>query len=111
MAQKKRFISIVVAYVFIVAFMLPTAFQLYHHFDDHGHVVCNDQSTHLHKTTDKCKVCDFHFTPFNFEVIHYPELSEVSISTKVEKQSSSLLLHSFTITNKQLRAPPQYLVS
>ena len=88
--------------------MLPTAVQLFHVLEGHEHVACTDQKTHVHATKEKCEICSFHFTSFNFEA---EKISDVVVQKQFVERAidfTSLLFHSFKITNAQLRAPPVF---
>jgi len=95
--------------VLLCTLMLPTFIQISHIFQGHEDVVCTDQRTHFHKDVSDCQICDFNFTPLNYDIAEYPDLVLTDIPLKVEKQFSSILFHSFKITNTQLRAPPHFL--
>ncbi|WP_297798608.1 hypothetical protein [uncultured Eudoraea sp.] len=99
----------VASLVLLCALMLPTVIQISHIFQGHESVICTNQSTHFHNDVSDCQICDFNFTPLDYDIVEYPDLVFADIPLKVEKQFSSLLFHSFKITNTQLRAPPHFL--
>lgn len=100
----------IVSMLLLIVLMLPTAVQFSHVFEGHEHILCNKKSSHIHQDVPDCQICDFHLASFNYDVVDYPDLLLPNIPTKVEKSFSTLLFHSFKITNTQLRAPPYFLV-
>lgn len=109
MEFKKQLGKITVALLLFAAFMLPTAIQFFHLFEDHHeHVACKEISTHIHQDEPDCQIYNFHVASFNYDIVAYPSLSQPIIPVKITNDFSSLQLHSFNITNTQLRAPPIY---
>jgi len=99
----------IVALVLFIAFMLPIAIQFFHMFDDnHEHITCTEQKTHIHKSITKCEVCSFHLVSINYDIAKYPDLLLPKIPVKNQTNFDSLWLNSFKVTNKQLRAPPVF---
>ncbi len=103
---KKQFGKNIAALLLFVAFMLPPALQFIHVLEGHEHITCNERSTHIHKSIAKCEICSFHLASFNYDIAEYPELLRSTIPVKINDNVASLKLHSFKITNTQLRAPP-----
>lgn len=98
--------NILVVLLFVV-FMLPTAIQFFHLFDEaHEHITCTEKKDHLHQSTTNCDICSFHFTAFNYDLAPYPNFILPTIPVKEEASFASLQYHSFKITNTRLRAPP-----
>lgn len=108
MGLKKQFGKSIAAFVLLTALMLPGAVQFFHMLEGHEHVVCTDKEIHVHQTIEKCEVCSFHFTPFNFDTADFPDLEVPKVFVKRTIDFASLLFHSFKITNTQLRAPPVF---
>jgi hypothetical protein len=106
MDYKKQIGKSISALLLLVALMLPTSIQFIHMLEDHEEVVCTDQTPHIHKTIIKCEVCSFYLASFNYENAEHPDLLLPIILQKTEVNFTSLLPHSFTITNTQLRGPP-----
>ena len=106
MNLRKQFGKSIAALLLFVALMLPTAIQFFHLLEGHEHVACNNFSTHIHKSIEKCETCTFHLSSLNYDIAEYPDLLAPTIPVKINQDFSSLLLHSFKITNTQLRAPP-----
>jgi len=72
---KTKVTQILVATIFSLALLLPTAVQFAHTFEGHEHKACTDISTHLHEKQLNCSICDFHFSIFAFtpqEVLDFP---------------------------------------
>ena len=90
----------------LLALVFPTAIQISHMVEGHDDVVCNDHSTHFHKTEKTCEVCAFQLTPLSYDIVKYPDLLLVQISVKLSTIFTPLQFHHSTLTNKQLRAPP-----
>jgi hypothetical protein len=108
MAKGSQIKHAITSLVLFCALMLPTVIQISHIFQDHDTVICNNQNTHIHNEVSNCQICDFNLTSLNYQIGEYPDLVLADIPQKVEKQFSSLLFHSFKITNTQLRAPPVF---
>ena len=105
---KKQIGKNVITLLLFAAFMLPTAIQFFDMFEDHEHITCTEKTTHIHKSIEKCDVCDFHLVSFNYDIVIYPDLILPKIPIKVDANLASLQFHSFKITNTQLRAPPVF---
>ncbi len=106
----KQFIQVFFALLLTFALMLPAAIQFSHVFEDHEHVVCNDQqSTHYHETSQDCSVCHFHQQSFNYELLSYVEIIEIYNTKKIESHFSSSR-HDFKINSHHLRGPPSILI-
>lgn len=72
---KTKVTQVLVATIFSLALLLPTAVQFAHTFEGHEHKACTDISTHLHEKQLECSICDFHFSIFNFTPLEVPEFS------------------------------------
>lgn len=112
MKIKEQIGKIIVALVLFSAFMVPTTIKFVHLFEGHDHtiVICKNHSkSHIHKHETKCEICCNFFTPLNYEASKNTS-KEVyaTIIVKSEENFAPLQLHSFKITNTQLRAPPIY---
>lgn len=106
MDYKKQIGKNILALLLFAALMAPTAFQFFYMFEGHEHITCTEKTTHIHNSVTKCDICDFHLASFNYDIAKYPDLLIPNIPVKVDVRFTSLQLHSFTITNTQLRAPP-----
>jgi hypothetical protein len=106
MDYKKKRAKNIAALLLFVALMLPSAIQFSHLFEGHEHVTCTEQTTHFHESNVECEVCSFQIASVNYEIVKYPNLVALKIYVKFERSLVSLKLHSFKITNTQLRAPP-----
>ncbi len=96
----------IAALLLFAALMLPTAIQFSHIFEGHEHIACTEHKTHIHKTVVKCDICHFQVASFKYDIFEYPNLLLPKIPVTIEANFASLQLHSFNITNTQLRAPP-----
>ncbi|WP_051285132.1 hypothetical protein [Aequorivita capsosiphonis] len=105
MILKKDIFKIVIAAIFSLALLFPTAVKFAHTFEDHEHEVCTDLSVHIHKKQLDCSICDFHFSIFSFEAQSLPEFTVINSfhTTKI-----IYLLPEFTTNNIHyfLRGPP-----
>lgn len=106
MYYKKQIGKNVITLLFLAVLMLPTAIQFFDMFEDHEHITCTEKTTHIHKSIEKCDVCDFHLVSFNYDIAKYPDLLLSKVPLKVDENFASSQFHSFNITNTQLRAPP-----
>ncbi|MFH6602466.1 hypothetical protein ACEZ3G_03185 [Maribacter algicola] len=111
MSTQKKIGHIIAALMLLAALMLPTTVQFFHIVDGESHeqVECKDQSTHIHQGVPDCQVCQFHLASFNYDLARYSDFTPTIVPSRVENQFRVLRLHSFKVTNTQLRAPPQFL--
>lgn len=92
---------------FVLALLMPTMVQFAHALEGHEHKVCNNFSTHIHKTKLNCAVCDFHFSTFNYS----PE--NLFAFNKIETFQKTEIEYFFTETTSSsfhylLRGPPLF---
>jgi hypothetical protein len=104
--SKIQFVNNIIASLLLIFLLLPTAFHFVTIFEKHEHIVCSEQQVHVHKFIIECEICSFHFTPLNYNLVHYNELEMLLIPETTQERAYSLLFHSFKITNIQLRGPP-----
>ena len=106
MDTKNQFGKNIIASLLLMFLLLPTVFQFVSVFEDHEHVVCSEQQVHVHKSIVDCEICSFHFTPLNYNLAQHKSFEVLLISETTQENFTSLLFHSFKITNIQLRGPP-----
>ena len=104
--SKKQFVKNIIASFLLMSLLFPTAFKFVSIFDKHEHILCSEQQVHVHESTFKCEICSFHFTSLNYNLVQQNQLEGLSISKKTLERDGSLLPHSLTTTNIQLRGPP-----
>jgi len=104
--SKKQFVKNIIASLLLMFLFLPTAFQFVAIFEKHEHIVCSEQQVHVHKSIVECEICSFQFTPLHYNLVHHNELDVLLIPETTQERAYSLLFHSFTRTNIQLRGPP-----
>ncbi|EDP96031.1 hypothetical protein U8527_14070 [Kordia algicida OT-1] len=101
--------EIIITSVLFITLILPSCIQFSHQLlEEHEHVVCNEQSEHVHEAIVHCDLCDFNYSNFLFVFTSYPELQVSPIISKTTLGSTTPLCYSLPLTNKQLRAPPVY---
>ena len=105
MNLKKEIFKIILAAIFSLALLFPTAVKIVHAFEGHHHEVCTDFSVHIHKKQLDCSICDFHFSIFSFET---QELPEFVVTHSFHETKTIYLLPEFTINEVHyfLRGPP-----
>ncbi|WP_299781542.1 hypothetical protein [uncultured Formosa sp.] len=106
MNQKQQLGKNIASLLLFMALMLPTAVKFVHIFEGHQHFTCTEQKTHLHTSVTKCEICSFHLASFKYDIVEYPDLLLTEVPLEMEVNFTPLQLHSFSITNTQLRAPP-----
>tara|TARA_B110000971_G_scaffold145814_1_gene148904 strand:- start:1205 stop:1534 length:330 start_codon:yes stop_codon:yes gene_type:complete len=106
METKNKFGKNIIASFLLMSLLLPTVFHFVSVFEYHHHVVCSEQQVHVHKFIVDCEICSFHFTPLNYNLARYKPFEVLFISETTQENFTSLLFHSFTITNIKLRGPP-----
>jgi hypothetical protein len=87
-------------------FLLPSSIQLTHIADNHEHVVCFDNSEHVHSIMYDCSIQDFQITPFDFDPLSDSNNGfRISMNSK-ESHYYYQLDKTTNNTSKSLRAPP-----
>jgi len=105
--NKIAFNSLSLLLVIILTFPLFT--QLFHALKgSHEHIVCHNETTHLHQSKTDCNICDFNFTPFI-----YKQLPGITKKPNKEFHKKPLNLYHYlyfsnTINSKKHRGPPTY---
>lgn len=94
------------AIVLFVLLVFPTIFNFVHHFENHIHIECSENKTHIHQSFSECDICDFNLLSFNYHINNYVGFEPTEIPVTLNVRFEPLQLHSFTTTNTQLRAPP-----
>lgn len=79
-------IKIFIATIFSFALLFPIVIQSIHAFDGHEHQVCNDYTSHIHKTQLDCSICDFHFYIFDFKPLQIPEFIGITSNFKIQTE-------------------------
>ena len=102
----KKYVNNIIDSLLFIFLMLPTAFQFVTIFEKHEHMVCSEQQVHVHTSVVECEICSFQFTPLHYNLVQHNELDVLLIPETTQKRTNSLLFHSFTRTNIQLRGPP-----
>lgn len=101
----------IMAILLAIALLLPAAVQLVHSFEGHKHLACTEQASHLHKAEVKCPICHFHIASFDYKIPEDLTFALIHIPSEVTEDMPSQLLSSNSKNNKQLRAPPYFLIS
>ncbi|WP_276168781.1 hypothetical protein [Zobellia alginiliquefaciens] len=109
MKTRKQIGQNIVALLLMSALMLPMLVKFTHVFEAHEHEICHEQTTHIHADVADCQICHFQLVSFDYKVPEYVDFFVASVPQRLESSFSSLLFHSFKITNTQLRAPPHFL--
>ncbi|CAM3436719.1 hypothetical protein ZORO111903_03015 [Zobellia roscoffensis] len=99
----------IVIFLLAGALLFPMLVKFSHVFKAHEHEVCHEQTTHIHADVADCQICHFQLASFDYKVPDYVDFFVASVPQRLESSFSSLLFHSFKITNTQLRAPPYFL--
>jgi len=106
MDYKKQLVNKILAILLFVVLILPSTIHFFHIFEGHDHSVNTEKRTNVHSSVSECKICDYQMASFNFDVAKSLEISAPKLEVKATINLDALLLHSFNITNTQLRAPP-----
>ncbi len=106
MVEKKKFGERIVALWLFALLLLPLAVEFAHSFEEHEGTSCSETTSHIHNLEAECELCDIRLTTFDFNIITAQELVVTNTPVKMEANDASSQLHSFQITNIQLRAPP-----
>jgi len=64
---KQKTYKVFFAAIFSLALLFPLAIQAGHALDGHEHQICYDFSSHIHKKSVDCSICDFHFSILDFQ--------------------------------------------
>ena len=102
---KKEIYKIILAVIFSLALLFPTAVKLAHTIEGHNHEVCTDFTVHIHKKQLDCSICDFHFSIFSFET---QAPSNFATQNSFHKIETIYLLPEFSLNEIHyfLRGPP-----
>lgn len=90
----------------VIVIQFPSAAQLVHTFEGHEHIICTEQSKHIHQDEPDCQMCDL------YTFSHPYVLTDIFTYTiqKNSKAELNLYFKSFFVTTfnslKRLRAPP-----
>lgn len=99
--------SRLVALFLLLAIVFPSFLQFEHLLEEHHHTICKDSTLHIHEKNTDCKIYDFHFAPFNFEVLTFLPASQKDSNHRI----STSLAHEVYCTPSntlKLRGPPSY---
>jgi len=91
-----------------VIILFPLVTQFFHALEDHQHIICTDNSTHLHKSKTDCNICDFNYIPFIYKPL--PAIANktlIEFKVKNTNPYSYLYFSNFNLL-KTLRGPPTY---
>jgi len=108
MSKTKNILKIIISIALTVIILFPLVTQFFHVLEGNQHIVCTDNSTHLHKSESDCNICDFNYTPFIYEPL--PELvnkTSIEFNTKIKNSYNYLYFSKYNLS-KKLRAPPYY---
>jgi hypothetical protein len=103
---KTTLTQVLVAAIFSLALLLPTAVQFAHTFEGHEHKACTDISTHLHEKQLDCSICDFHFSIFTFIPLESPDFTVFHSFQNIEFFYSTSPFN-LDPSHYFLRGPPQ----
>lgn len=97
--------QVLVAAIFSLALLLPTAVQFAHTFEGHEHKACTDISTHLHEKQLDCSIDSFHFSFFD---LAFQSFSISTQSVIVKKNLFAYNQHPINSNKRfiKLRGPP-----
>lgn len=105
MILKKEILKVILAAIFALALLFPTAVKVAHTLENHEHEVCTDFSVHIHKKQLDCSICDFHFSIFSFETLSLPEFAVIN-SFHLTKTLYVFPELTINKTHYYLRGPP-----
>jgi hypothetical protein len=108
MNHKEQLSLKIAALLLVIALMSPALVKLLHICQDHEHIACNDQSSHIHKTTIKCDTCSFHLASFSNDLMYFPALVVPCVKLKLIVNFAPQEYSFFNKTNTRLRAPPVF---
>ena len=102
---KTKITQFLVATIFSLVLLLPSAVQFAHTFEAHEHKACTDISTHLHEKQLDCSICDFHFSIFTFTPL---EVLDFTVFQGFQNTESFYFTSAFSLNLSQyfLRGPP-----
>jgi len=108
MIKNNNIATISLSILLNVVILFPLSIQFFHVLDDHKHIVCTDNSTHLHKSKMDCNICDFTYTPFIYEPLPKVDYKNY-IKYKTSINTSYNYLYSYNFNpSKTLRGPPVF---
>ena len=96
------------ALILLVVLFVPTILALEHSFEDHKHIVCLDDSVHIHEDIVECHIGEYQFTPYSFQLNIFREYLETKIAKQPVYNNNYVVYTSYTSNLNPLRGPPIY---
>lgn len=110
MKQVKYSISLIsVSLLLSFLVLLPYAIKFEHLFEDHQHISCNENTTHLHQKNFDCSLDAFSFSSFNFsfEIFIFSGSFIPFPKKNYHYETHHIVLNKWFVT---LRGPPKVTV-
>lgn len=104
--QKNNISSWILSVLFCSLILFPVVIKFEHLFENHHHVSCAENSTHLHELTFDCTLDAFSFSFFNFGLNTFHFSEEILPSSKriYHYQEHHIILDKRFV---KLRGPPE----
>lgn len=106
MENKKQILKYIASLTMFMAFLFPSAFQFVHAFEKHEIEICTDTTSHYHKTTTDCDLCDFNLNHSSHDFSTFENSVVISKPVKPNVIFTTLVFTSSLKSTKSLRAPP-----
>jgi hypothetical protein len=96
------------ALVLLVVLFVPTILALEHSFEDHKHVVCLDDSEHIHEDIVECHIGEYQFIPYGFNLNIFREYLETNVVKQPINNTNYVVYTNYTSNLNFLRGPPKF---
>jgi len=108
MYKRNKIGIILLSFLLNAIILFPIFIQFLHASEEHEHLICYDDSTHLHEIKSNCDICDFTISPFALKLINNTNSELVESYYKAVNNHYNFLYSSYVNTTKKLRGPPTY---
>ena len=94
------------AIMLFIALLSPSAVELYHSFECHKHLACDEDIAHLHEAPSQCDLCSEYSITYNFDLVDILSIAIPKNLYQDEENTHFFHYSSIKTTHAQLRAPP-----
>ncbi len=96
------------AVMLFIALLSPSVIELYHSFECHKHLDCDEDITHLHEESSQCDLCSEYSIAYNFNLVDILSIETPKSLYQEEENTRFFHYTSIKTTHAQLRAPPAF---
>jgi len=104
--KENPFIRILVSWILLIIFFIPTGIELLKSVEKHKHNPCTETSTHFHQVHDSCLLCNFNFSNYQLNLDSNFDL-ESYVCFEKEQLNYFNSFSSNSTEDYHLRGPPK----